>query len=470
METVKDLESKLAEEKSKYDLAQNRIIYLTQQQKSLQASGSNSAGSNADVLRLMEQKHKLEADLVASGGSDPDIQRQLTQIRNEINSKSNSGASRVKNSDKIAELQNSIDEATALMNASQTTMNDYNTKIRYYRGLTNVNPGSDVKMDVIKSKLEIEQKQLGNLKDKLNQAEGLSKDDPTANFTQTLIGQPAVEPEPKKAIMTMGIAGMSVFFLTAFIFLFLEIFNTAIKTPYGFEKGVKLKLLSVINTVKLKKRNAMDIVLDETLQAGTNNSLFKNSIRKLRYQILESGSKSFLFTSTRKLSGKTTVIQALAASLLLNKKRILLIDLNMHHNSLTEHFNAQLNIQDIMNNTDWDILTKQKNIHTEIVGLDIIGCVVGTFTPSEALYKLDVAKMISKLEGIYDFIFIEGPALNNFADSNELVAYVGKVITIFSAEQVAAQADKTSIQFIQSLKDKNIGAVLNNVLPENLNF
>lgn len=32
----------------------------------------------------------------------------------------------------------------------------------------------------------------------------------------------------------------------------------------------------------------------------------------------------------------------------------------MHHNSLTEHFNAQLNIQDIMNNTDWDILTKQK--------------------------------------------------------------------------------------------------------------
>ncbi|MEO6868693.1 MAG: Wzz/FepE/Etk N-terminal domain-containing protein [Ginsengibacter sp.] len=470
METVKDLESKLAEEKSKYDLAQNRIIIWKQQQKDLQSSGSTSAGSNSDVLRLMDQKHKLEADLIASGGSDPDIQKQLTQIRNEINSKSSSGSSRVKSADKIAELQNSIDDATALMNASQTTMSDYNSKIRYYRGLTNINPGSDVKMDVIKSRLDIEQKQLSNLKDKLNQAEGLSKDDPTANFTQTLIGQPAVEPEPKKAIMTMGISGMSVFFLTAFIFLFLEIFNTSIKTPYGFEKSIRLKLLSVINSVKLKKRSVIDIVLNETMKAGSPEALFKNNIRKFRYEIQESANKTFLFTSTRKGSGKSTIIKALGASMLLNKKRVLLIDLNMHHNTLTQDFNAQLNIQDLNDRTDWSALTKQKNINTGVENLDILGCIAGPSTPSEALYKLNVPQMISHLEGIYDFIFMEGPALNHYADSNELVAFAGKVLTVFSAEQVASQADKTSIQFIQSLKEKNMGAVLNNVLPENLNF
>ena len=471
METVKDLESRLADEKSKYDLAQNRILYLKQQQRNLQSTGSSSAGSNADVLRLMDQKHKLEAELVASGGSDPDIQRQLTQIRNEINSKSNSGASRVKVSDKVAELQNSIDEATALMNASQTTMSDYSAKIRYYSGLTNKNPGSDVKMDVIKSKLDIEQKQLSNLKDKLNQAEGLSKDDPTANFTQTLIGQPAVEPEPKKAIMTMGISGMSMFFLTAFIFLFLEIFNASIKTPYGFEKAIKLKLIGVINSVKVKRRSVSDIILNEAKEnAGQQDALFKNNLRKLRYELAEAGSKIFLFTSTRKKSGKTTVIEALAASMLLNKKRVLIVDMNMHNNTLTEKYNAQVMVQDLKDSTDWEALSRQKNIHTSFENLDIIGCMQGPFTPTESLYKLDIKKMMEHLEKLYDFIFLEGPALNIYADSNELVAFTEKVITIFSAEHVASQVDKGSVQFIQSLGTKNMGAVLNMVLPENLNF
>ena len=471
METVKDLESKLAEEKSKYDLAQNRIIFLKQQQNDLQSSGSRSTGSNTDVLKLMDQKHKLEADLIASGGSDPDIQKQLTQIRSEINSKSNSGVTRVKSAEKIAELQTSIDEATALMNASQTTMGDYNAKIRYYRGLTNINPGSDVKMDVIKSKLDIEQKQLSNLKDKLNQAEGLSKDDPTANFTQTLIGQPAVEPEPKKAIMTMGISGMSMFFLTAFVFLFLEIFNTSIKTPFGFEKSIKLKLIGVINSVKIKKRSVSDLILkDDKEQAGRPDSLFKNNMRKLRYEIAEAESKTFLITSTRKKSGKTTVIEALAASMLLNKKRVLIIDMNMHNNTLTEKYNAKVMVQDIKDSSDLEALSRKKDINTVYENLDIIGCIQGPFTPSEALYKLDVKKMIDHLENLYDFIFIEGPALNNYSDSNELVAYAEKVITIFSAEQVASQVDKGSVQFIQSLGKKNMGAVLNKVLPENLNF
>ena len=470
METVKDLEGKLAEEKSKYDLAQNRILFLKQQQRDLETSGSTSTGSNTEVLRLMDQKHKLEAD-VASGNSDPDIQRQLTQIRNEINSKSKTGATRVKIADKIAELQNSIDESTALVNASQTTMSDYNAKISYYRGLTNINPGSDVKMDVIKSKLDIEQKQLSNLKDKLNQAEGLSKDDPTVNFTQTLIGQPAVEPEPKKAIMTMGISGMSMFFLTAFIFLFLEIFNTSIKTPYGFEKSIKLKLIGVINSVKIKKRSVSDLILnDDKEQAGRPESLFKNNLRKLRYELSEAESKTFLITSTRKKSGKTTVIEALAASMLLNKKRVLIIDMNMHNNTLTEKYNAKVMVQDIKDSTDLEILSQNKDIQTVFENLDIIGCIQGPFTPSESLYKLDIKKMVDHLENLYDFIFIEGPALNNYADSNELVAYVEKVITIFSAEQAASQVDRGSVQFLQSIGKKNMGAVLNMVLPENLNF
>lgn len=473
METVKDLEGKLAEEKSKYDEHYNRLQYLANNLKKIQSTTGNSSGNNSEVVKLLDQQHKLEADLVAKGGNDADLQKQIRDIRAEINQKSSSGVSKAKATENISDLQDKINEENALMKAAQSTIAEYNSKIAYYMGLTNVNPGSNVKIDVIRDKLDLEQKQLANIKDKLNQAEGLSKDDPTANFRQTLIGQPAVEPEPKKTIITMGISGVSMFFLSSFIFLFLEIFNASIKTPYGFEKSVKLKLISIINSIKLKNKNLAEIILNEThIDEQNAEALYKNNIRKLRYEISASGNKSFLFTSTQRQTGKSTIIEALSYSFLLNKKKVLIIDLNMHNNTLTRKLNAGVIIQDLGEKLSSQLPTLIQNesvtgIHEN---LHIIGCKEGSLTPSEALFKLDMPSLISSLENKYDFIFIEGPSLNNYADSKELVEYVSAVVSVFSAEHAVTQTDKTSVQFLQSLKEKNLGAVLNNVLPENLNF
>ena len=476
METVKDLEGKLAEEKSKYDEHFNRLQYLQNNLTQIKSS-ANATSSNAEVLNLIDKQHKLEADLLAKGGNDADLQRQISQVRSEINSKSSAGVSKAKATQNIADLQDKINEETALMKAAQSTIADYNGKISYYMGLTNVNPGSNVKIDVIRDRLDMEQKQLSNIKDKLNQAEGLSKDDPTANFTQTLLGQPAVEPEPKKTIITMGISGVSMFFLSSFIFLFLEIFNASIKTPYGFEKSVKLKLLSIVNAVKLKKRNVSEIVMNETdADANSSEALFKNNIRKLRYEVSandkNNGKKTFLFTSTQRRTGKSTIIEALAYSLLLSKKKVLIIDLNMHSNTLTQKFDAGILIQDMAEklNSNLPLLMQNSTSNTAHEDLDIIGCRESSLTPSEALFKLDMHALITSLEEKYDFIFIEGAALNNYADTKELVQYASGVVSVFSADHAVTQTDKSSIQYLQSLKEKNIGAVLNNVLPENLNF
>ncbi len=472
METVKDLEGKLAEEKSKYDEHFNRLQYLQNNLNQIQ-SAAGASSSNADVLKLIDKKHKLEADLLAKGGTDADLQKQISQVRSEINSKSSVGVSKAKATQNIADLQDKINEETALMKAAQSTITDYNGKIRYYMGLTNVNPGSNVKIDVIRDKLDMEQKQLSNIKDKLNQAEGLSKDDPTANFTQTLLGQPAVEPEPKKTIITMGISGVSMFFLSSFIFLFLEIFNASIKTPYGFEKSVKLKLISIVNAVKLKKKNVSEIIMNDT-DADVNGSetLFKNNIRKLRYEISANGRKTFLFTSTQRKTGKSTIIEALAYSLLLSKKKVLIIDLNLHNNTLTQKFNAGVLIQDMAEklNSNLPLLMQNSTGNTAYDDLDIIGCRESSLTPSEALFSIDVRELIKSLEEKYDFIFIEAPALNNYADTKELIQYADAVISVFFADHTVTQTDKSSIQYLQTLKEKNIGAVLNNVLPENLNF
>ncbi|MEO6290228.1 MAG: AAA family ATPase [Ginsengibacter sp.] len=271
----------------------------------------------------------------------------------------------------------------------------------------------------------------------------------------------------------MGISGVSMFFLSSFIFLFLEIFNASIKTPYGFEKSVKLKLISIVNAVRLKKKNVSEILMNE-IDADVNSAeaLFKNNIRKLRYEVSASGRKTFLFTSTQRKTGKSTIIEALAYSLLLSKKKVLIIDLNLHNNTLTQKFNADILMQDMAEkiNSNLPLLMQNATSNTTYDDLDIIGCRESNLTPSEALFNIDLSALIKSFEEKYDFIFVEAPALHNYADTKELVQYADGVISVFSADHAVTQTDKASIQYLQSLKEKNIGAVLNNVLPENLNF
>ena len=74
------------------------------------------------------------------------------------------------------------------------------------------------------------------------------------------------------------------------------------------------------------------------------------------------------------------------------------------------------------------------------------------------------------LKDEFDFVLIEGAALNDFADSRELATYAEEVYTIFSANAAVTHADEKSIKFITGLGAKNKGTVLNNVLKENINF
>ena len=201
--------------------------------------------------------------------------------------------------------------------------------------------------------------------------------------------------------------------------------------------------------------------------------LYKNNIRKLRYELLKSPNKIFLITSTQKQAGKTTVIESLAASLLLNKKKILILDLNFGNNTITQKHIPTVLIQDIGEVLKYDISLKDQQLLQNTVsidGLHIIGCREGNFTPSEALYNIDLTRFLKLLKDEFDFILIEGAALNDFADSRELAVYAEEVFTVFSASSPVSQEDNKSIQFIDALGGKNRGAILNNVQLENINF
>ena len=213
-------------------------------------------------------------------------------------------------------------------------------------------------------------------------------------------------------------------------------------------------------------------MLEDTLgNKFRKNDVFKNNIRKLRYELLHSEKKIFLFTSTQNKTGKSTILEALATSLTLSKKKVLILDMNFTHNTLTRSFNTEVYIQDVAQKINSTVPIAQQNIvgKTQLEGLDIIGCKEGNTTPSEALFNIDIASLFESLKEAYDFLLIEGPSLNNFADSKELSQFVEGVFTVFSADSSMMQVDVQSMKFVADLKEKNHGVILNRVLTENIN-
>ena len=63
--------------------------------------------------------------------------------------------------------------------------------------------------------------------------------------------------------------------------------------------------------------------------------------------------------------------------------------------------------------------------------MDVIGCEEGNYTPSEILPKDNLLLHVAKLKDNYDFILIEGAALNSHADSKELTDFVEGLVGVF---------------------------------------
>jgi Mrp family chromosome partitioning ATPase len=103
---------------------------------------------------------------------------------------------------------------------------------------------------------------------------------------------------------------------------------------------------------------------------------------------------------------------------------------------------------------------------TDFENLDVIGCNGGSYTPSEIFPTDNLLGHLSELKE-YDYIFLEGAAMNNYADTKELIQYTDGVISVFSAESSIKELDLESIEFLQQLNGKLQGAVLNKVQPEN---
>jgi uncharacterized protein involved in exopolysaccharide biosynthesis/Mrp family chromosome partitioning ATPase len=467
------LQGQLADERKNNTRANIELQKINSKLASL--GSADQTTSNAELIAIKNQMTAAYNQYLQSGSTDQAALDLYNRLKSQYQSKLLT----------VSTPQNSTNELNKLLSEKSDREVDIqasNAQITYLQGqiaalqntiASQVNKSATAQ--ILSQDAELANKEYAAAQQRYNDALDMNNA-AVNNFHQILVGQPAIEPLPSKRYLIVGMAGGSVFVLSVLIIIFLTYLDSSIKTPFIFSRVVNLRLLSMVNFMNLKNKMLADVVANtnvaEDSEEKNRNNVFRESIRKLRYEIEHSGKKVFLFTSTKKGQGKTTLIQALSYSLSLSKKKVLIVDTNFCNNDLTVQLEGTPVLEQIVvpELTD-QILENVKNAAVEVKGgaVYLIGCGGGDYTPSEILPSKHLLMHLQKLTEIYDYVFLEGPPLNDFSDSKELTEYVDGVVAIFSAKHIIKQIDKESISFFKSLNGKFCGSVLNMVELENLN-
>jgi len=467
------LQGQLADERAKNIRANLELQKINNRLASLGTSDQTT--SNAELVAIKNQMTAAYNQYLQSGSKDQGALDQYNRLKNQYHSKLLTVSTPQNSTDELDKLLDDKSDREVDLQASNTQINYLQGQIAALQNTIASQVNKNATAQILSQDADLANKNYADAQQHLNEAVDMTNAT-VNNFHQILVGQPAIEPEPSKRYLIVGMAGGSVFVLSVLIIIFLTYLDSSIKTPFIFSRIVNLKLLSMVNFMNLKNKMLADVVANtnvpEDAKEKNRNNAFRESIRKLRYEIEHSGKKVFLFTSTKKGQGKTTLIQALSYSFSLSKKKVLIIDTNFCNNDLTVQLEGTAVLEQIVvPELNDQIIQNVTNAAVEVKGgaVYLIGCGGGDYTPSEILPSKHLLMHLQKLTEVYDYVFLEGPPLNDFSDSKELTEYVDGVVAIFSAKHIIKQIDKESISFFKNLNGKFCGSVLNMVELENLN-
>jgi polysaccharide biosynthesis transport protein len=481
MSGLQELTSSLTAQQANLNDYRQRLISVNDQLRELNANPSAITGGltnnhGDEILALRRTNEELASKLALKGGLDQNIQKQIDDNINKINQLSRGTGSQMINPAAKAEERKEqlLKDKLELQSAIASTTDNiemYKSRVEQFRKIAFSGGGQEVIANAYLNDLMIAQKDL----EKYNSSIFASQDidvSPDFIFKQIMLGQPPIKPEPGKGLLLIMISGFSLFFLSILIIIILELLDSSLRTPSIFKKETKLDVLSTVGQIDLDKKTLKEYFDFNLRSERENNELpFIENLRKMRYEIEHSGKRVILFTSTKPHEGKTTMLESLAYTFSRSKKKVLLIDANFSNNNLTRDFSARptlisfsLKGQEGLEKI-WNITTV-----TNIANVDVIGCEEGNYTPSEILPKNNLLDHFDKLKQHYDYILLEGAALNLHADSKELTDFVEGVVLVFSAKNSLGEIDRESIAFLKIHRNKFIGAVLNNVDEQNLDL
>lgn len=472
LEMIRQFETDLVNEKA--NLRKIKLSLEDVEGRLVQLNAGASTGLNGEIVSLRNRIRTLE-DQNRNNPSEA-IRSQIAGLRNEYDTKlaqlsSLSSGKGVVSADELKERRS---EYKISINSSQQKIDALQAKIGELKGDTRSLATSYATEETLQREATQAEEEYNKALTRYNSAM-VRKAGVTSSIMQTIRAQPALQPNPSKRWAIVGLSSAGLMGIITAVILVLTFLDSSIKSPSSFTRITGLRPIATINNTDIRKTPIKELVersVDKGTDGKSRDNAFREAIRKLRYEIENSGKQSILFTSTDSGQGKTTLIQALAFSFQLSNKKVLILDTNFCNNDLTVQLEAEPSLEKISILNQQEIQQEILDPYVSHIGtyVDVIGCSGGDYTPMEILPKNNLLNRMSDLKKMYDFILIEGAPLNEFTDSKELAQYVDGIVCVFAADNKIQHEDEVSLEFIKEHETKFVGAILNKVNQDNINL
>lgn len=441
--------------------------------------GGSSGRLNDEVVRTRQRITAFNEKYVTGGQTDQKLLDSITALRSRLDEL----IKRMEQAPKYtpAELRNlreRRDQTLVDLQISRENLAALNQKLNALRYNIGDYADKEATRKLLEEEVELAREEYLTAQDRYAEARQKLNANKLA-IKQVMYGEPAASPETRDAAILIGGSGVASFFLCALLVLIREFGDPRIRTAARLKSASRLTAVGTIPELSRSVRNpSWNFFLDAQ---SPELARLNDFLRKIRFNVERYNAQVLLVTSARKAQGKTFVTMALAYAFSLARKRTLIIDTNLRHNSLTRSLTARVNLKQSIDQYNSSVrqLTagEQKDdlIAADGGGLitrtyndfvDVIGNKTSHLSPSEVIPVDDFKTLLKWLRNQYDYIILEGASLNDFSDSRELAHFVDLVLPVFSAEATISEEDKESLHFLRSLNGKLGPGILNRITTE----
>ena len=447
----------------------------------------STSNSNQRILELRTQINEMNARYITGGSNNQSLLDSLDFLREELRVAQDNSMRQgavLAEGFTVADLRAELEDKEIELQVQRDDLRMTEAKMRGINSSFSGYANKEAELAAIQKEVDLASEAYNSALSKYNEAR--NRQLVSNNLRMVVMATPPVYPEPGIRFVIIGLAAFTSLLLCLLVIGGLELMDGTIRTPDRFKRMVNLPLSGVINRIDSRNFNIRTFFNQQNGDEETET--FKSLLRKFRHEIESMNGKVILFTSPKRKEGKTFVMFCLSYVLSLLDKRVLILDTNFKNNSLSQILGrgqSDLKVldtkkhkllvsaqgatekkveQEFEHDNSYDLInpTKYKNIY--IVG----NSGGGSESPAEILSGRDFTNLVSMLADSFDYVLMEGAALNDYSDTKELVRYADKVVAVFSAETSIRQLDREAIQYFKSLGKKFGGCVLNRVDTKDL--
>lgn len=311
--------------------------------------------------------------------------------------------------------------------------------------------------------IEVATKEYTDVQNRYNQSSIESDIQSTIKQVQTAM--PGVKLPSKKLLLTLASGVVSEVFCLLVLFVMFYLDNT-IRVPEDLANATQIPVLGQLNLVI---KNKIDFkLIGYNAQTTDELQQFSNLLRSIRYEIdnelhiekeetAEEG-KVLAITSLNAGEGKSLVAMGLASAYAMANKKVLVVDGNFDHPSLTQNASEKAYLEDFLLDDEALIQSPENSL------ISVLGNQGGDQSLLEKSSEKVIRRKLIQLKNSFDIIIIETQPLSLMNKAKEWIQFADKVITVFEANQSITPEKQLYLNYLRTLSTKFCGLVLNKVL------